>query len=235
MALPKLNDKPKYDLVIPSTQQNVRFRPYLVKEEKVLMMAMESEDQLQIFEAIADTIEACVDDPINKRLLTSFDVEYMFVKIRAKSVGESITLAPKCGECETANDVKVVLDDLVVDAPQGDNIIKLNDDISIKMKYPSYLGMLDQSILDSKSPTEQTFSMILKCVDSVLTEDESMLFSDETVSSQMGFIESLSSTQFDMIRKFIETIPQVTYDASYECSGCGAKQELILKGMNDFF
>ena len=235
MALPKLNDKPKYELVIPSTKQNVRFRPYLVKEEKILMMAMESEDQMQIFQAIADTIEACVEEYIDKSKLTSFDIEYMFVKIRAKSVGESITITPTCDACEGDNEVKIVLDDLVVDVPESNDVITLNDDINIKMKYPTYLGMLDKSILESKSPTEQTFSMILKCIESVLTEDEIMLFADETPKAQMDFVESLSSSQFDMIRKFIEEMPQVTYDASYECSACNTKHELILKGMNDFF
>ena len=115
MALPKLNDKPKYELVIPSTGQTVRFRPYLVKEEKVLMMAMESEDQVSMFSAIVDTIEACVDGDINKQALASFDVEYMFVKIRSKSVGESITISPECNQCEERNELKEELNNLIKD------------------------------------------------------------------------------------------------------------------------
>lgn len=235
MALPKLNDKPKYELVIPSTQQKVRFRPYLVREEKVLMMAMESEDQTQMFEAIADTIEACVDDEINKTALTSFDVEYMFVKIRSKSVGENIKLTPKCGECEAENEVEIPLDDITITLPVTDLMIKLTDDISIKMKYPSYVEILDKEILNAESATKQTFGMILKCIESVMTEDENMMFKEETNKSQMDFIESLSSTQFDEIRKFIEGIPQVSYDASYECVECKHNNEVMLRGMNDFF
>lgn len=235
MALPKLNDKPKYELVIPSSQQAVRFRPYLVKEEKVLMLAMESEDQAQVFNAIADTIEACVEEPISKKALTSFDVEYMFVKIRSKSVGENIELKPKCEHCEAENEVKIILDDITLDMPDVDYVIKLNNDISIRMQYPTYLSIMDLASLDVKSNTEQTFAMILKCIESVMTEDENMPFKDESYSSQMEFVESLSSEQFDMIRKFIETMPQVTYDASYECVGCQKKNELVLKGMNDFF
>ena len=235
MALPKLNDKPKYELVIPSTQQKVRFRPYLVREEKVLMMAMVSEDQTQMFEAIADTIEACVDDEINKTALTSFDVEYMFVKIRSKSVGENIKLTPKCGECEAENKVEIPLDDLTITLPVTDLMIKLTDDISIKMKYPSYVEILDKEILNAESATKQTFGMILKCIESVMTEDENMMFKEETNKSQMDFIESLSSTQFDEIRKFIEGIPQVSYDASYECVECKHNNEVMLRGMNDFF
>ena len=235
MALPKLNDKPKYELVIPSTQQKVKFRPYLVREEKVLMMAMESEDQIQTFEAIADTIVACVDDEIDKTKLTSFDVEYMFVKIRSKSVGENIKFTPKCGECEEENEVNIALDDLKMEENTTDPVIKLNDEVSIRMQYPSYISMLDKDIVDSTSVTKQTFGMVLKCIESVMTEDENMLFKEETFQSQMDFVESLSSTQFDEIRKFIEGIPQVSYDASYKCKKCKKDNELFLKGMNDFF
>jgi len=235
MALPKLNDKPKYELVIPSTQQSIRFRPYLVREEKILMMAMESEDQIQTFEAIADTIVACVDDKIDKSKLTSFDIEYMFVKIRSKSVGENIKLTPKCEKCEEENEVNIALDDLTIELSDLDPVIKLNDDVSMRMQYPSYLSMLDKDIVDSTSATKQTFGMVLKCIESVMTEDEKMMFKEESFQSQMDFVESLSSTQFDAIRKFIEGIPQVSYDASYKCVKCKKDNELILKGMNDFF
>lgn len=235
MALPKLNDKPKYDLVIPSTQQNVRFRPYLVKEEKVLMLALESQDQTQIFQAIADTIVACVDEPIDKKILTSFDIEYMFVNIRSKSVGENIKLTPQCTQCETENEISVVLDDIKADMPDVDSVIVLNDDISIKMKYPSYMDLVGGDIFMSESTTEQTFNMISKCIESVLTEDEIISFKDETPKDQMDFIESLSTSQFDDIRVFIEAMPQVSYDASFECTSCNANNELKLRGMNDFF
>lgn len=235
MALPKLNDKPKYELVIPSTQQKVRFRPYLVKEEKVLMMAMESEDQVQIFEAIADTIVACVDEPIAKTTLTSFDIEYMFVKIRAKSVGENIKLSPKCDKCETKNEISIPLDDVVINVSNENNIIKLNDDVSIQMKYPSYIDIVDEDILNSESVTKQTFSLILKCIEYVMTEEENMLFKDEPLESQMDFVESLNSNQFEMIGKFIEAMPQLSHDASYVCTDCKEKNNLVLRGMTDFF
>ena len=119
MALPKLNDKPKYEIVIPSTQEKVRYRPYLVKEEKVLMLAMESQDQLQMFEAIADTIEACLEEPINKRTLTSFDVEYLFINIRSKSVGENIKITLPCEKCEHENELNIPLNDIVIIAIKG--------------------------------------------------------------------------------------------------------------------
>src|SRR5210317_1903295 len=110
MALPKLNDTPKYDIVIPSTKANVKFRPFLVKEQKVLLIAMESQDQTQILNAIVDTIRACAQSDINVAKLTAFDIEYLFTKIRSKSVGEKATVAIKCSECEHSNKVDVNLD-----------------------------------------------------------------------------------------------------------------------------
>ena len=235
MALPKLNDKPKYELVIPSTKQKVKFRPYLVKEEKVLMLAMESQDQIQIFEAIADTIEACVDGDIDKNVLTTFDIEYMFVKIRTKSVGENIKFTPKCGECEAENEISIGLDEIIVEVPEGDNIIKISDDINIKMKWPSFLSVLSDDVINDKSETEQTFKMISKCIESVMTEDENMMFKDEPLKDQMEFIESLNNEQFKAIREFVEKMPSLEHDASYKCNACEHDNELKLKGMSDFF
>jgi DNA-directed RNA polymerase subunit RPC12/RpoP len=235
MALPKLNDKPKYELVIPSTKQKVKFRPYLVKEEKVLMLALESQDQIQIFEAIADTIEACVDGDIDKNVLTTFDIEYMFVKIRTKSVGESIKLIPKCSECEAENEISIGLDKIIVDIPEGNNIIKISDDINIKMKWPSFLSVLSDDVINDKSETEQTFKMISKCIESVMTEDENMMFKDEPKKDQMEFIESLNNEQFNAIREFVEKMPSLEHDASYKCNACEHDNELKLKGMSDFF
>ena len=148
MALPKLNDSPKYELVIPSTQKAVRFRPYLVKEEKVLMMAMESQDEAQVLGAITDTIAACVDDNIKISKLTTFDVEYMFIQIRAKSVGESIELNMACKECEHQTAVSVKLDDVKIDVPKVSNMIELSDQISIEMRWPTYTAMLDSSVFN---------------------------------------------------------------------------------------
>ena len=129
MALPKLNDSPKYELVIPSSQQNVRYRPYLVKEEKVLMLEMESEDQAHILNTISDTIISCVEEPINRRSLTTFDIEYMFLQIRSKSVGESVDLKLKCESCDTPNDISIKLSDINIDIPNVEKRINITDEI----------------------------------------------------------------------------------------------------------
>ena len=152
MALPKLNDTPKYDVVIPSTQNKVRYRPFLVKEEKVLMMALETKDQRKALEAIVDTIEACVTDDIDAKKLTTFDVEYMFTQIRSKSVGETSKINIKCDECNSSIEVEVPIDDVKIELPKISNIVELTKDISIKMKWPAYSDMTE---FDTESPSNQ--------------------------------------------------------------------------------
>jgi len=235
MALPKLNDSPKYELVIPSTQKAVRFRPYLVKEEKVLMMAMESQDEAQVLGAITDTIAACVDDNIKISKLTTFDVEYMFIQIRAKSVGESIELNMACKECEHQTAVSVKLDDVKIDVPKVSNMIELSDQISIEMRWPTYTAMLDSSVKGAESSTEQTFLIIAKCIEAVHTEDERIDFQDESYEEQSSFIESLSSKQFEGIRDFLDAMPKMEHTTQWICEECSLENEYTLQGINDFF
>ena len=235
MALPKINNAPKYDIVIPSTQKKVRYRPYMVKEEKVLMLAMESEDQNQIFNAIADTIVACIDDDVDRSKLTTFDIEYMFIQIRSKSVGETITVNLKCNKCEDDTEVKIKLDDINIELGDISNTIKINDEISIQMCYPTFNSIMEGDVLQEGSVTNQTFRMIAKCIDLVLTEDERILFKDETEADQMAFIESLNSEQFNHIREFIEKMPRLEHEVNYTCGSCGNENKIVLQGMNDFF
>lgn len=236
MALPKINNAPKYEIVIPSTGQKVRYRPYMVKEEKILMLAMESEDQKQIFNAIADTIVACIDDDnVDRNKLTTFDIEYMFIQIRSKSVGESIDLNLKCMECENDNEVSIKLDDINIEMPEESNIIKITDGVSIQMSYPTFNNILNGNILEDESPTTQTFNIIAQCIDLVLTEDERIVFKDETKKEQLAFIESLSSDQFNGIRQFMEKMPSLKHDVEYVCGACQHENKITLQGMNDFF
>ena len=236
MALPKLNDKPKYEVVIPSTQASVRFRPYLVKEEKVLMMAMESKNQKQMLEAVVDTITACIDEPIQKNSLTIFDVEYLFTQIRSKSVGETANVGLKCDKCEHTNEVQVKLDNIKVDMVKTDSVIDLGNDIKLKMQYPKYQNIINtESLQEESSTTQQTFDMIVQCIDSVQTNDENIKISDEAHSDVMAFIESLNTQQFTKIREFIEKMPKLKHNLDYTCEKCSHEHNVVLEGMNDFF
>jgi len=233
MALPKLNDSPKYDLVIPSTKQKVKFRPYLVKEEKVLMLASESGDNNQALQAIVDTIKACVSDDINTSELTTFDVEYAFTQIRAKSVGETSTVGVKCNHCQTQNEVSIPLDDIKVETPEVSDKIKLTDDISLKMKWPRYNDVLGQD-LSNMTQTQQTFKLLIECIESVMTQDENFKFKDEAEEEKLSFVESLTAEQFRSVREYIEKMPKMKYDLDYTCTSCNENNTITLEGMQDF-
>ena len=234
MALPKLNETPKYDLVIPSTQQNVRFRPHLVKEEKILMMAMESQDQKQALAAIVDTIGSCVQEDLNTSDLTTFDVEYLFTQIRSKSVGETAKIAVPCQHCETENEVVVKLDDIKVGNPPGlESKIQITDSIALQMRWPSYNELVDFN--QDLNQTELTFKMIASCIDSVLTDEEAIKMKDEPEKERMDFIESLSSEQFDKIRVYVEKMPRMEHKVQFECVECKKGNDITLSGISDFF
>lgn len=235
MTLPKLNNTPKYSIVIPSSQKSVRFRPYLVKEEKILMLAMESKDQKQILNTVVDTIVSCVEDPVDRNSLTSFDVEYLFTQIRSKSVGESTTVGVKCGSCGETNEVKIKLDSIKVDVPKVSDKIDLDSNVSLKMRWPSYNNIVDTVDFDNRSATQQTFEMIIQCIDSVLTENEVIKMNEVSKEEAMAFIESFSSEQFAKIRNYVEKMPQMKHSVKFECKSCKHKNDITLKGMNDFF
>lgn len=237
MALPILNDTPKYEMTIPSTNQTLKFRPYLVREEKVLMIAMESEDTNEMFSAIIDTIKACVYDPKNSVVwdsLAIFDIEYMFVTIRSKSVGETSKLSLKCTECETANEIKVDLSDIAPAMPDISNTIVLTDDISLEMQWPAYADLYESNI-EKMNSTDMTMMMIGKCIKYVNTADDQIILKDEPQASVDAFIESLSTTQFEMIKNYTEQMPQIVKDISFTCVNCGHHNNIKLQGMSDFF
>jgi hypothetical protein len=235
MALPKLNDTPKYDIVIPSTNALVRFRPFLVKEEKVLMMAMESQDSKQILDTVVDTISACVVDDLNRSSLTVFDVEYMFTQIRAKSVGETSTINMSCTECEADNEINVNLGDITIDVPDIETVVPLTDTISIEMKYPSWASLLGDGVNENQSAVDVTFRLIAQCIDAVMTPDERILIRDQSVEEVNEFIEGMTQEQFAKVREFVESMPRMKKDVEYTCSSCQHNNKYTLEGLADFF
>jgi len=235
MALPKLNDSPKYDLVIPSSKQKVRYRPYLVKEEKVLMMAMESQDMNAVLNTVVDTIVACVDEPIEKKKLAVFDVEYMFTQIRSKSVGETSKVGVKCEHCETSNDIEVDVSSIVIDVPEVENMIQVTPEITLEMRWPSYNDIMDLGITDEKSMATKSFAMIGKCIASIHTEDERIDTKDVSDKELEEFIDSMTNEQFQKISSYIEKMPKLKHDIHFDCSECGQGNDITLQGMTDFF
>jgi hypothetical protein len=236
MSLPKFNNSPKYDLSIPSLGKKVKFRPYLVKEEKVLMMAMESQDKTAILNAIVDTIIACVDEDVDRSKLTIFDLEYMFIKIRSKSVGEKSTIGIKClsEECSTLNEVQISLDDVEIDEIDAHAEIAISDGMTLKMTYPNFSDMIhiEESTV---TETEKTFLLMAKCIDQVITEEEIHKTRDEPESEVLEFIESFSGAQFTKLKNYVENIPRVRKEVDFECKKCSKNNSVSLRGIDDFF
>lgn len=233
MALPKINSTPKYTITIPSTQKQTRFRPFLVKEEKVLMIAQETKDPSQMYNAIVDTILACIQEPIERNSLTTFDIEYLFVKIRSKSVGETAEFSLKCEKCNTFTKVSVNVDDINITVPKVKDIVELTDDIKLKMKWPRYTDIIKQNIA-TLSTTEQALHTISYCIDSILTADDAIKISDQPIDEVVSFLEELSTPQLKMLQDYISKIPQLTHTIKYTCS-CGHENSTTLSGIQDFF
>lgn len=238
MALPKINMAPKYSMTIPSTGQEVMFRPFLVKEEKVLMMAMETGDNKSSLTAIMDVINNCVDADISDQDVTAFDVEYMFLQLRAKSVGETSKIGTKCEQCQHEQMLVIPLHDIKVRQPVEPlpDVIELTADISLKMKWPSYRNLIDAGVEPEKlNELDSVFKLIALCIDTVMTQEEQMKLSDESEEDQQEFLESLNSDQFTKIKEYVQSIPTVRYDVSIDCEECGSKIEKTLTGIANFF
>jgi hypothetical protein len=238
MALPKLNDTPKYELTVPSTGAKIKFRPFLVKEEKVLLLAMESQEQTQIFSAITDTIDACIQGDFDVKTLTSFDVEYLFIKIRGKSVGETSTIGLKCGneECNFQNEVSIPLDEIKVQGLGAvNNTIVLDDSISVEMAYPTFDTVFSDKDVTEAEGSTQLFALLRKCMVAILTEEERVDVSEYPAADVDAFIESTNQQQFQKMVAFVEAMPKVSHKVKFTCTECSKENEFTLEGMQDFF
>lgn len=235
MALPKL-DSPTYELSVPSTGAKIPYRPYLVKEEKILMMAMESNETNQMMAAVKDVIRSCTSESVDVDTLAMFDIEYIFTQLRAKSVGETATIKVKCEECETSNEVDVDLQEVRVDIPQSDTkVIKLTDTIGVSLRYPSVDAMTRAQADESKSDIDRVFDLITACIDSIYSGDQIFDASEQTEQELRDFIESLNTKQFNEIREFIEGIPSAAINIKFKCTSCGHNNEFDVKGLGNFF
>jgi len=238
MPLPKIST-PTYELELPSTGQKIKYRPFLVKEEKLLVIALESEDTKQITNAIKTVIKNCIETKgVKVEALPTFDIEYLFLNIRGKSVGEEIEVNIICpDDGETQVPVKISVDDIQVQKnPDHNKQIKLDDSIMMEMKYPS----LDQFIksnfdLSSDSTMDQSFELISSCIDKIYTEDEVWSTSDVTKKELMEFLDQMNSTQFKEIEKFFETMPKLSHTIKVTNPNTEVENEVVLEGLSSFF
>lgn len=226
---------PSYDATIPSTKQSVTFRPFVVKEQKNLLIALETQDKKGLVRAMKDTITACVNETI-KGELTTFDVDYIFTQIRSKSVGETTDLVFVCENCEHQNQIKIDISDIEVMNEVVDKEIKLNEEITVKLRYPTYEDFLNNPVLlESDSVTQTLIELIIVCMDSVLTEEERISVKDEPKEAVIEFLESMTTEQFNQLSAFVQNIPTVKKDVEYTCASCGTQNEVELRGLDDFF
>ena len=231
--LPKIAT-PKYDMIVPSSGEAITYRPYVVKEEKLLLIALESEDDAQIEQAVSSIIRACLDESVNINDLTGFDIEFIFLTLRARSVGEGIDLSMKCTSCEEGNKVKVDLDKLVIknnDFDDKDLQLKISDNMTVELGWPT----MGNRAVTGDTGTEILINQVAKSIKTIYHGEEIHSTSDVSFEEVVDFTESLSSEQFTKIMELLTETPYVSYDIEFACKKCGHKNERELKGLADFF
>ena len=238
MPLPKIAT-PTYELELPSTGQSIKYRPFLVKEEKVLVIALESEDNKQITTAIKAVLKSCIlTKGVKVESLPTFDIEYLFLNIRGKSVGEELEVNVICpDDGETTVPVTISLDEIEVQKDENhSNKIKIDDSIMMELKYPS----LDQFIknnfdFNDKNAMDQSFDLIASCIDKVYTEDEVWATADCTKKEVKEFLESMNSQQFKEIEAFFESMPKLSHTIKVTNPNTKVESEVTLEGLASFF
>jgi len=239
MPLPKIKT-PTFELVLPSTGKKIKYRPFLVREEKILIMAMESNNTNQITDAIVQIMNDCIiTRGIKVEKLSTFDIEYLFLNVRAKSVGETVEVNVTCpDDGETSVQMEIDIDSIKVQKNKGHrNTIKLDKDLSMKLRYPS-LDQFIESNFDADeegSNVSQSLSMITSCIDMIYNEEESWNASDSTQKELEEFIEQLNTKQFKQIENFFSTMPKLSHTILVKNPKTEVESEVVLEGLAAFF
>ena len=239
MPLPKINT-PTFELVLPSTGKKIKYRPFLVREEKILIMAMESNNTNQITDAIVQIMNDCIiTRGIKVEKLSTFDIEYLFLNVRAKSVGETVEVNVTCpDDGETSVQMEIDIDSIKVQKNKGHrNTIKLDKDLSMKLRYPS-LDQFVESNFDADeegSNVSQSLSMITSCIDMIYNQEESWNASDSTQKELEEFIEQLNTKQFKQIENFFSTMPKLSHTILVKNPKTEVESEVVLEGLAAFF
>jgi hypothetical protein len=239
MALPIVN-APEYFLELPSNGKKVKYRPFVVREEKVLLLALESEDVAEMSNAVKNVLSSCVKgDNLDIETLPTFDIEYLFLNIRGKAVGEEIELQLLCpDDGETYVKTKIFIDEIKVKKdPTHTNKIKINDDLMMEMRYPSLEQFIKSNFNfeDRKNQLEQSFELVAACVDKIYNQEEVWTSSDVTTQEIVDFLDNLNSVQFSEIEKFFETMPKLEHKVKIKNPETKVESTITLAGLSDFF
>ena len=234
MALPTLQS-PKYTVEIPSNKKVIEYRPFLVKEEKIMLMAQESQDSREMLQAMKDIINACTFDKVDITTLTSFDLEYIFLKLRSKSVGEISNVKIECTECKSPHDLQINLDDIKVNInPDAISTIMLTDTIGVNLRY---IRVKDMALLsdDTKNQSEIIEDVIIASMESIF-DDTAVYPTDTSTRAELQtFINSLNRAQMAKIETFIAETPKLEEKINFKCKKCSHQNDIVLSGIQSFF
>ena len=239
MPLPKIST-PTYELTLPSTGKKIKYRPFLVREEKVLILAMESENTTQITNAVKNTLKDCIQTRgIKVDELPTFDIEYLFLNIRGKSVGESVDLVVTCPDDEeTTVPVKIYIDEIEISKDDEHNRdIELGGGLTLRMKYPSLKQFVQSNFdfSDDDESLDKSFEIISSCIDMIFNEDDAWSASDCTKKELLSWLDGLNSAQFKSIEKFFETMPKLSHTIKIINPKTKVESEVTLEGLQSFF
>ena len=239
MPLPKITTA-EYELKLPSSGKAIKYRPFLVKEEKILILSLESQDNKQITNAVKQVLKECViSKGIKIDQLPSFDIEYLFLNVRGKSVGETIDLLVTCGDDgETEVPVTISIDEITVSRSDDHSPdVELSDGYTVKMKYPSLSQFVDSNFgeLEGKDVVDKSFDMVASSIDMVYNDEEMFSAAECTKKELKEWVESLTSAQFAKIEKFFETMPKLTHTLEVVNPNTKNKNTVVLEGLSDFF
>ena len=229
MSLPKLQT-PTYELILPSTGDKIKFRPFLVKEYKILLTTLDSENE-EINRVVTELVDACTFNKLKIDTLANFDIEYIFLNIRAKSIGEITNLLLNCNNCDNQISFDLNLTKAQVEkSPEHSSKINLTDKIVIEMRYPKFDEMID---IYQNFKSDRIVELLSKCIKAVYTEDT--VYEEYTKEELLEFVNSFSKNQFEMIENFFLTMPKLVQNIEQDCNKCGAHNELKLEGLQNFF
>ena len=239
MPLPKINT-PTYELVLPSSGKKIKYRPFLVKEEKILIMALESEDSKQITNAIKDVLTDCIlSRGIKIEKLATFDIEYLFLNVRAKSVGETVEVNITCpDDGETQVQVEIDIDSIKVQkSDTHSNIIQLDNDLSLQMNYPSLNQFIETNfeVGGEKSEVEQSLNVIMSCIKQVYSSEEAWDATDCSKKELKDFVEQMNSKQFKQVEDFFNTMPKLSHTLKVTNPNTKVKSDVTIEGLASFF
>lgn len=233
MALPK-QSSPKYKCILPSDKREVEYRPFQVKEQKVLMMAQEQEDDAAMFRAVKDLIGSVTFGKVKADTLPILDMEYLFLKIRSKSIGETANIVVNCNdsECNGSGEAVINLDDVEVVGEEPDNKIMISDELGVELRYPRISDVQEE---DQGNSALSTLELLKSCIVTIFDEEEVYTVADASTNELNEFVDSLSMNQLNLITEYFDSLPSLEKKVTTECGTCGKEINALVKGLQSFF